>query len=138
MEKAVIATRNRLVDKIDSNTRVLEYKYEQAQREAVPYVAVNFCRDIIQARKELPTLSDDDIIKNLVSRGNDLKTFIADHPTMTKMMLASDAPRRLVFIEKLARLRNTVNDEFTHDHANVVASSMILEHCASDIKTDSS
>ena len=138
MDKVVVATRNRLIDKIDSNTHVFEYKYEQAQREAAPYVAINFCKDIIQAREEHPGISDDDVIKILVSRGDSFKTFVADHPTMTKMMLASDAPQRLVFFEKLARLRNTVDTEFTHEHANVVASSMILEHCASDAKTNSS
>jgi len=112
------------------HTEVLEYRYEQPEREATAIVAVNMARKTIEARAALPALCGLKRAARLV-RATDplLEQFSKTHPQIFMQMLdPAHSGAALQMLEKLARVRMAVESrEMSAAEAEVHASRLMME-----------
>jgi hypothetical protein len=127
MEKALRANRNRLHNKVDDHTSVLEFVYDTPERSAEPAQVLGMVKEIMRVRSNNLHMSEAEFTIMIKSETSFADTLSRTHPTIFK--LACDTEKNAQHLEVLARMmriQKNVNSEFTYDHAKVHVQQMLL------------
>ena len=115
------------------HTEVLEYAYDKQERGADAEMCVKMAKLVAERRRELGrTVSDGDAGKQLRTADLNVEDFAKNFPGIFKSSLDLEgAPRSLVMLQQLARIRQAVEcREMSEAEANVHATRVILEKTA--------
>uniref|UniRef100_A0A6C0BYN0 Uncharacterized protein n=1 Tax=viral metagenome TaxID=1070528 RepID=A0A6C0BYN0_9ZZZZ len=131
MEGARSAEKNRMLQLANSpHTEVLEYAYETPQRDADAIMCVKLATLAVEARRGLPSdLSVVIAARKICKENPTLKQFSRTHPqTFMAMMDMEKCGQALEMLQRLARLRQHVDEGMSEAEANVHANRIIMEN----------
>lgn len=112
------------------HTDVLEYSFEEAEREASAEVCVKLAQRVVEGRQALdPSLSNAQAGRKLCADDPILTQFSRTHPRIFACMLdPAICGRSLLMLEQLARVRQDVaRGEMGEAEANVHVSRLVME-----------
>jgi hypothetical protein len=125
--KAEVAYRQDLASR--PNTDVLEYVYDEPEREAPASVCVGLAQRTVEARRAFPALSDAEAKSRICQSDIVLAQFARTHPQIFSQMASSKtAGRALEMLMQLARIRSQVDSrEMSEAEAQTHVSRVIME-----------
>ena len=130
MEEARIAERTRMLKLANQpHTEVLEYAYDTPHRDADAVNCVKLAKLAMEARRQLPiTESIVSASKRICGQNEVLKQFSMTHPqTFMVMMDCEKNSEAFEMLQRLARIRQSVESGMTEAEANVHANRVIME-----------
>lgn len=112
------------------HTDVLEYTYEEAERDAPPEICVGLAQRVVEARQALSaSLSNAKAGRQICADDPILAQFSRTHPRIFACMLdPATCGRSLQMLEQLARVRQQVSrGDMGEAEANVHVSRLVME-----------